>query len=176
MKYKVRSQPSSDTTLVSYIHKLTPKDKAIILGAVQKHGTLKHIHPGTLPFLKIKAVDWALKNTITDANRRTIVSILSKIEAYKVDGAKHFLMYLDPVKVTKYFGPYPERGKIAHWLPRIKDTHAIVKAFGKEVPDKTATTSHVVKLVRFGPSNLWEVTAPPNHRYEVEAWLLDHCL
>lgn len=175
---------TKQTTLAVHLEKLKPKEKGIIVWALNATRQVGYeVHQGMLPFINVNDAIIALNlysNTPARQinNSRILAEVRSKLrQAYGINESVTFTMLLNSKKIAKRFGAHPERG---HKIPHVQKKRVTVGVRWSlpkrdhEPDDDVLVAPHVV-LKLFNRSGWWEVTCEKQYRNHVTTFLLDYC-
>lgn len=175
-------KPEQEPNMVKYFDQLTPKERAVICGLLNRHDSPEAqtgITAGTLPFAKLRSVLVMLtKVTSVNPDRlriyRQIQSKLSAGKGMELIQSVRFKIYLDDAKVYRRFGRNPEMGKPLSFLQKEKVAVGFKNQFGRVAVDKDVLVAPSVALKRVS-AGVWECTVLARCQHEVETWLVQSC-
>lgn len=172
---------SKERTLAVHLEKLKPKEKGLIVWALNMTKHLGYeVHMGMLPFIKVDdaLVVLAIYGGSTQNGRQIGAQLKSKLrQAYGVSDSVTWTMPLNTQKIAQRFGPHPERGHAIPYVAKKKVTVGVRWSLPKrnhEPDDDVLVTPHVVLRPSY-TKGWWEVSCEKRYREHVTRYLLDYC-
>jgi hypothetical protein len=168
-------------TILKYWEQLDHRDKHSLIFALNMAGINPCVHMGTLPFVGVDKAMAALNGTgravIGDGRQRKWMKACETKFTVWTDSCC-FALYLDAKKVSKRFGPHPERGMPLKVLRLKRVTVGVKWSLPKRdhVPDDDVHVYPSVTLRCDKHSNSkWYITCHKDYHNQVMDFLLDHC-
>lgn len=174
----------SEPTIGVCYHLLMPKDKLILMGAINKHsGRYTDIDQATMAFVPQSVVLASLRTALAAAGadsslgKRAYRELIQRLEFtlnVPKPGIAVVRRQLNDAKVGKWFGKNPERGTaLRGHVKRV--TVGFKNQFGRVTPDDNVLVPPMVALKSISKGT-WQVTCEAKFLKEVDRFLTDNCM
>lgn len=158
--------------LHKHLHRLTKKERAVLLSLVRGKPEWKQCHLGMLAFLpRAEVCVWIAHLEVIDTGitpQRLLKQIYAKLS---LGGPTGDIVSLKDESVFRRFGKHPERGVVIPGMPT-SHRRRERRPFERK-KDAYDINMQIVSLKRIGP-NRWVLHAREGVRNQALAWLTDN--